>query len=199
MEKIWSDHIVLRYSERTKDKEGLEANLYATKYSEKIREELDSLFASSELMYKGKLGVNNQQDILELYVNKNGWLFLMDAKSGVGITLYKIDLAIGDDEFNQQYVDRAIEHIKETTRMTEELKEEAQKHIEELDETISKNNDEIKIFRDHIKALEAANDGLRQTKDLYYSQKAMADFKLRQAVEAIVTKDAGRVLTKNQK
>ena len=83
--------------------------------------------------------------------------------------------------------------------MTEELKEEAQKHIEELDETITKNNDEIKMFRDHIRALEAANDGLRQTKDLYYSQKSMADFKLRQAVEAIVTKDAGRVLTKNQK
>ena len=111
-------------------------------------------------MYTGKLREYNSA---EIYINKNGWVFPLDKKNNKLITVYKVDLHLGE-EFNQEYTSRmmgAISAIKEEYEsMQFDIMLETESIKEEIDEinakintynTILKNlQDEVKNRREHI-------------------------------------------------
>lgn len=97
-----SKHAIERYVERTMNKSGNDIKLYIAQNEEVVIERVHKLFNSSSLLYEGKLRDYSHSKI---FVNKHGWVLIVDDKQDNLITVYKVDIGL-DDEFNQMYIDK---------------------------------------------------------------------------------------------
>jgi len=157
----FTKHVLERYVERTKEyTDPNEIKFYLVNNEELVKERILKLFNSSQLMYTGKL---KEYNAAEIYINKNGWVFPLDKKNNRLITVYKIDLHLGE-AFNQEYTSRMMEAIiaikTEYESMQYNIMLETESIKQEIDEINVKINtynmiirnleDEVKNLKDHI-------------------------------------------------
>lgn len=147
----FTKHVLERYVERTKGyTDQLEIKQYLVTHEEVVKERIMKLFESSDLMYTGKLREFNSA---EIYINKNGWVFPLDKKNNKLITVYKVDLHLGE-EFNSEYTSRMMTAILAIKNEFESM----QFDIMEQTEEIKKSNEELKtkiaLHKNIIRTLE---------------------------------------------
>lgn len=160
-----SNHAMERYVERTMGKEGNDMKQYLVQNNELVQERVLRLYESSEILYSGKL---REYDKSHIYINKHGWVLIVNNNKDNIITLYKIDLGL-DDDFNQIYVnkykDKILSLINDRLSQTEFISSESKKY--ELD--IDKNEKEIALLKTKITQLEKENkhfsDGIQIERD----------------------------------
>ena len=99
-------------------------------------------------------------------INKNGWVLVVDKNQTKLITIYKVDLGLGE-EFNKQYiaemtkfVENALQEIEndktlysDTISSTKETIEDLRKQNNLLQAQINNNNDTIKLLESEDKIL----------------------------------------------
>ena len=198
MEFKFTDHVLLRYCERVKDKDsGTDAKQYFITNETRVREEIDKLYLSSELLYKGKLGAT-ERPCVELYGNKNGWVFIVDPKEFFIITLYKIDLEVDDESFNQLYVEKAFQALRDKSAAHIKLCEEMDAEILEAQRDKNANLEEIKILKKHIKVLEESNEAFDTFIRLKQSKKTMSELELKKMADKFCAKDSGTNIGKER-
>ena len=101
LEKIeFTQHVLERYVERTMNKTGNEIKQFLVQNEEQVKEQILKLYQYSEPFWYGK---NKDHNYTYFRINKNGWLIVVDRNKTKLITLYKIDLGLGE-EFNKQYI-----------------------------------------------------------------------------------------------
>ena len=113
-----------------------------------------------KLIYTGKQYRENKNNTVKVYVN-GCWIVLMDAMAYKIITLYKIDLISGDDEFNKGYIERKLIQLEEAEKERQKILEEKATTADEYLQKIKDNERQIAEFRTCIKNLENLNDGYR--------------------------------------
>lgn len=169
-------HVLERYVERTMNKTGLEIKQYLAQNEDIVKERILKLYNSSEPFFAEK---TKKHDFTYFRINKNGWLFVIDKNGAKIVTLYKIDLGLGE-EFNKKYVEEIKKTVKENVDFIETEKENLKKakmemdnEIEELkkentllDSHIQANTDKIKILeetnKNNVKKLEIKNEEFKR-------------------------------------
>lgn len=108
-----SKHAKERYALRILGKDdNNEIQRFIVNNEDKIKNDINKLIEYGEKIFTGK---QSQKDgkgkVLDVYT-KDLWVVLVDSQDSVVVTLYKIDLGLGDD-FNTEYVKKYIDKIHE--------------------------------------------------------------------------------------
>ena len=143
-----TQHCKERYAERImKRDEKSDIAVYVAQNQEKIENDINKMLEFGEHLYTGLIRDRNDEalkDKKEVRVYLCGtWVLLLDKANPKVITLYKIDLCIGED-FNKQYVDAKKEKINaarlkvdEATLESQEVKQQYRDIIQECESKIA--------------------------------------------------------------
>lgn len=138
-EVSFTTHILERYVERTMNKSGNDIKTYLAQNEDVIKERLLMLYNSADFLWSGKIKEHN---FTHFYINKDGWVIVVDQGGKKLITVYKIDLEL-DSDFNKVYVSKVKEKIESMNNLLEEkqqiLSVEKEKNLKEI-ECLQKEN-----------------------------------------------------------
>lgn len=157
----FTNHVLERFVERIANKTGNELKQYLVQNEDRVKEKLLLLYNSSELLWSGKVRDHN---FTHFYINKDGWVIVVDKEGKKLITVYKADLGLGSD-FNKMYVERIKIAIKEfndrlalSTTETNIKKEKNQEEIDLLQREISDLKAKIEYNTTKINSLKAESE-----------------------------------------
>lgn len=179
-----TDHCYKRYVDRVRNGATLPQN--------KIEEEIKKLFLSSDKIYSGKIGKKNNP--VEVYCNKNGWVILKDINEPKLITLYKIDLELDDDDFNQMYITKALSRIYEFKKDLDDAKETSKNLDSEQNEELTILSNQITEYKNIIKQLEARKSCIISITQTNNSLVKAKEQDLRRVLEDYMIKDKLKVI-----
>jgi len=150
-----------RYAERIMDKENkLEVNMYIQEHEDKIKTDITKMIQYGELLYSGK----PTSDIYErrpVDIYQNGlWIIIVDIGRNNVVTLYSIDLGVGD-EMNNLYVKKLTDKLNAAKQNLIEVKEEIDMQADTYGDVIAQNDALIAEHRKDIKDLEKFNENYR--------------------------------------
>lgn len=110
-ELTFSKHALQRYCERCQDYDSMiDINVFLATRTEEVKERITKLIEYSELIYTGKSTTDWNNSVVDVYLNKSGWVVIVDHKKNNVITLYNITLGL-DTELDRQYLDKISEKL----------------------------------------------------------------------------------------
>lgn len=182
-----SNHCFQRYHERVREKN----TPFIDSLKERYTKELEAMYEHCTKIYSGIIGHSSKP--VDVYVNQHGWVLITNDREKTMITIYKIDLGIGDDELNKKYIESSLKRINELQEQLleksvkiDEQKASCKKHIEANEALIKEHTTVINELReqnagynDLIKSLDA---------NMYQEQTALRD-----AIENYMVKDAVKI------
>ena len=175
-----SQHCKQRYAERIMDKgDKNDINRFIAENEEKIQTDICKMIHYGELIFSGRQSQKDGKgNDLNVFL-KDCWVVLADSKSDVVVTLYKIDLGLGDD-FNKLYVSKMVEKINDAESNLCNMQTEAQKESTMYREMINEAEIQINEYKTMIKNLENLCYGYKSiiennTVKTYQASRAVAD------------------------
>lgn len=178
----FTQHVLERYVERTMNKTGNEVKQFLAQNEEQVRQQILKLFQSSEPFWYGK---NKNHNYTYFRINKNGWLIVIDKNKTKLITLYKIDLGLGED-FNKQYIAEMKKLVKMKNEDIENEKIELDKKIEENTKTIEELKSQNSLLQSQIKINNETIEILEKTKDNDLDKISFKEEELKEKIEKFV-------------
>ena len=140
------------------------------------------LYNSADLLWSGKIKDHN---FTHFYINKDGWIIVVDKEGKKLITVYKADLEL-DSEFNKMYVERIKNKVKEINDKLFIAEEEMTSQKEEnakLIESLQQKNIDLK---EEIDYNNAKITSLKQADDLAMKEYSMLEKELHHKIEKFV-------------
>ena len=108
-------------------------------------------------------GRQSQKDgkgkVIDVYV-QDTWVLLVDEREKVVVTLYKIDLGLGD-EFNNTYVTKMLDKLNSTKATLEDVQKQVQEESDMYRKMIDEADTQIKERRSEIKNLEELSEAYK--------------------------------------
>ena len=180
-----SNHCIQRYIERVKNNN---RNITVANDDENgIINEIKKLFISSDFYFEGQIGKST--NIVRVYCNRNGWIFLVSKDNTTLITVYKVDLLVDDDELDQMYVEKALEKIKTLKDIFDEQDKDAREEISNCQKEINLITSQIDEYEDLIKQLRKRKESLQLLMQTSSSKTASAKKELKDVLEDFIIKD----------
>lgn len=178
----FTNHILERYVERTMGKSGNEIKQYLAQNGDFVREKLLLLYNSAELLWSGKIREHN---FTHFYINKDGWIIVVDKEGKKLITVYKADLELGS-EFNKMYVEQIKNKVDEinTALLEKELQLTSQK--EENAKEIANLQQENIDLKEKIEYNTAKINSLKQLDDVASKEYSILEKDLQHKIEKFV-------------
>ena len=154
-----SNHVKQRYAERIMGKDNKnDVNRFVAENDLKIKQDIHKMVQYGELIYQGKQSQKDGKgNVLSVYL-RDCWIVLVDSKSNVIVTLYKIDLGL-DDDFNREYISKMMDKINESKRELEDVQLEVLKESNMYRELIDSTEAQINEYKTMIKNLEELCNG----------------------------------------
>lgn len=183
-----SRHAQERYSERIMGKDDtVEINRFITLNEDKIKTDINKMIEYGELIYRGKSAAKNSKgNMLDVYL-QNCWVVLVDKSSGVVVTLYKIDLELGD-EFNKTYISKMLEKLNVSKAKLEEVKLQVFNETNMYSDMLHDAETQIKEYRSMIKNLEGLCDGYKDIIDNNIVKETQANREVAEVINSLIGK-----------
>ena len=159
----FTEHVLERYVERTMNKTGNEIKQFLAQNEEQVKQQILKLYQYSEPFWYGK---NKEHNYTYFRINKNGWLIVIDRNKTKLITLYKIDLGLGEN-FNKQYISEMIQFVEKANIEIENAKS-------KYNDEVIENNNVIDELKQQNKLLQSQIDNNQATIKILESQKDVA-------------------------
>lgn len=152
-----SGHCKQRYAERIMDKDNTnDINRFIAENEEKIKTDINKMITYGQLIYEGRQSQKDGKgNVLNVYL-KDCWVVLVDNSNNVVVTLYKIDLGLGD-EFNKLYVRKMLDKLQDSQVRLADTKVLLDKETETYKSMINDNEAQINEYKSMIKNLEKLN------------------------------------------
>ena len=180
-----SNHAQQRYAERIMNRETKsDVATYIAANRDKIDNDINKMVEYGTLIYSGKLEKNN--NTVNVYI-KDTWIVLADPGSKRVITLYSIDLGVGN-LFNEEYIGRLMHKLESAKAAYEAKNAELQELIKELREQKEENKEKITEYRRLANELEKANETIVNVISDYEVQRYVAEAEVRDIVETLIGK-----------
>lgn len=149
-----SSHCQQRYAERIMGKEEkADVARFVSLNEDKIKTDINKMIEYGNCVYSGR---QSQKDgkgkVIDVYV-QNTWVLLVDEREKVVVTLYRIDLGLGD-EFNNTYVAKMLEKLDSTKAILEDTQKQVQEESDMYKQMINDAEIQIKERRAEIRNLE---------------------------------------------
>lgn len=156
-----SSHVKNRYAERIMGKDNKnDVNRFIAENDLKIKQNIHKMIKYGELIYQGKQSQKDGKgNVLSVYLN-DCWVVLVDSKSNVIVTLYKIDLGL-DDDFNKIYISKMMDKLNENKAALENVQIEVLKESNMYREMIDDAEAQINEYKSMIKNLENLRDSYK--------------------------------------
>lgn len=179
-----SRHAEERYAERimSKDDKG-DIIRFISNHKEKIQKDFEKMIAYGTLLYTGT-SLKDKNRKCEVYLN-DLWVLIFDPGSDTVVTLYRIDLGVGED-LNKEFLERALNNITLSKEQKVEIDQIADKIIQECREIISQNENEISKLKQQLKRLEEENKFNLECIKEQNAKKQYSDDLIRQNVEILI-------------
>ena len=183
-----SKHAQERYAERIMGKdEKIDVNRFILDNKDKIRTDINKMITYGELIYRGKsVSKNSKNSVLDVYL-KDCWVVLADKGSELVVTLFKIDLELGD-EFNKEYISKMMEKLSTAKERLEEVKLEVLNESNMYSEMIGDAETQIKEYKSMIKNLEELCDGYKTIVDNNHVKETQANRDVADIVNSFIGK-----------
>ena len=182
-----SNHAKERYSERIMDKDNkADMLVFIQKNEQKIKEDIFKMITYGELLYSGKPTVDYNKQPVDIFL-KDTWVVIVDIAKQNVITLYSIDLGLGD-EFNKQYIEKLLEKLKQAKERHEEALIGINTQIDTYNTIIKENVDQINEWRRIIKSLENQNQGYLEVIDNLRVENTAAERGVRDVIAVMTGK-----------
>jgi hypothetical protein len=183
-----SAHAKQRYAERIMGKDDtVEINRFITLNEDKIKTDINKMIEYGELIYRGKSAAKNSKgNMLDVYL-QNCWVVLVDKSSEVVVTLYKIDLELGD-EFNKTYISKMLEKLNVSKAKLEEVKLQVYNETNMYSEMLHDAETQIKEYRGMIKNLEGLCDGYKDIIDNNIVKETQASREVAEVINTLISK-----------
>ena len=183
-----SAHAKQRYAERIMGKDDtVEINRFITLNEDKIKTDINKMIEYGELIYRGKSAAKNSKgNMLDVYL-QNCWVVLVDKSSEVVVTLYKIDLELGD-EFNKTYISKMLEKLNVSKAKLEEVKLQVYNETNMYSEMLHDAETQIKEYRSMIKNLEGLCDGYKDIIDNNIVKETQASREVAEVINTLISK-----------
>ena len=152
-------HCKTRYAERIMGKEGVDVNRFVVLNEDKIKTDINKMIEYGTLIYQGAQSQKNGKKVIDVYL-QNCWVIFVDGKDKEVITLYKIDLGLGD-EFNKIYVSKMLEKINANKKVLESIQQQVQEESDAYKVLINDAETQIKEYKTMIKNLEELCEGYK--------------------------------------
>lgn len=149
-----SSHCQQRYAERIMGKEEkADVVRFVSLNEDKIKTDINKMIEYGNCIYSGR---QSQKDgkgkVIDVYV-QDTWVLLVDEREKVVVTLYRIDLGLGD-EFNNTYVAKMLEKLNSTKAILEDVQKQVQEESDMYRQMINDAEIQIKERRAEIRNLE---------------------------------------------
>lgn len=149
-----SSHCQQRYAERIMGKEEkADVARFVSLNEDKIKTDINKMIEYGNCIYSGR---QSQKDgkgkVIDVYV-QDTWVLLVDEREKVVVTLYRIDLGLGD-EFNNTYVAKMLEKLNSTKAILEDVQKQVQEESDIYRQMINDAEIQIKERRAEIRNLE---------------------------------------------
>ena len=156
-----SAHCKTRYAERVMGKEEKsDAARFVSLNEDKIKTDINKMIEYGSCIYSGR---QSQKDgkgkVIDVYV-QDTWVLLVDEREKVVVTLYKIDLGLGD-EFNNTYVTKMLDKLNSTKATLEDIQKQVQEESDMYRKMIDEADTQIKERRSEIKNLEELSEAYK--------------------------------------
>lgn len=183
-----SRHASERYAERIMGKDDtVEINRFITLNEDKIKTDINKMIEYGQLIYRGKSAAKNSKgNMLDVYL-QNCWVVLVDKSSEIVVTLYKIDLELGD-EFNKTYISKMLEKLNVSKAKLEEVKLQVYNETNMYSEMLHDAETQIKEYRGMIKNLEGLCDGYKDIIDNNIVKETQASREVAEVVNSLIGK-----------
>ena len=158
---------------------------FVNQYKQKIDEDISKMIQFGEVIYSGK-SMKTAGNV-KIYL-KGMWVLIVDPGTQNVITLYNVDLGLGD-EMNDAFVEKAKAKIEEARQKVEEEKEKAQTDKQNYMELIDENTATINEYRKLIRQLEAQNAGYTEVVKSLTANAEVAESQYREAVMILTAKN----------
>lgn len=178
----FTQHVLERYVERTMDKTSSEIKQFLAQNEDKVKEQILKLYQYSEPFWYGK---NKDHGYTYFRINKNGWLIVIDRNKNKLITLYKIDLGLGED-FNKQYITAMTETVKDKTQEIENCREDYQNTVSNNNNVIEELKSQNDIMQAQIKANNDTIEMLGKNADIKLQKINIKEQELKAKIEKFV-------------
>lgn len=183
-----SKHCEERYAERIMEKDSCyNINKFINDHKNKIADDINKMIAHSECIFVGKQSQKDGKgNVLNVYL-KDTWIILVDVKAEMVVTLYKIDLGLGD-EFNKTYISKMMEKLNAAKKDLEDAQLEVQIESNTYKDMIADAEAQISEYKIMIKNLENMCDGFRQIIDNNVVKVSQANREVAEIVNTLVNK-----------
>lgn len=183
----FSNHSKTRYAERIMDKDNAaDINVFIQKNEQKIKEDIFKMITYGELLYSGRPTVDYNKQPVDIFL-KDTWVIIVDIVKQNVITLYSIDLGLGDD-FNKEYINKLLEKLSSAKQRFEEAQIGINTQIETYNTIVKENIDMINDYRSKIKILEKQNQGYLDVIDTLRVENTAAEREVRDVVAVMTGK-----------
>ena len=184
----FSAHSMQRYAERIMDKESkLEVNMFIQEHEEKIKTDITKMIQYGTLLYSGK-PTSDIFDRRPVDIYQNGlWIIIVDRDRNNVITLYSIDLGVGD-EMNELYIGKLLEQLDTAKQNHEKIKVDIDSEANTYKDIIAQNEAIIATYRKDIKELEKYNESLRDVIQGLQTKNTRAEREVRDIVAKMIGK-----------
>lgn len=184
-----SNHCKQRYVERiTGIVDSKEIKRYLATEEENVVENIHKMLHYGNIIYEGKNFEPHDSNIVKIVLNGT-WLVFVGKDSNTAITMYKIDLGLGE-EFNKSYVGQFLKSLEDIDLSYGETEDEVKESASEIDVEIEECNRKIEEHKEIIKQYEAREDGLRATKDSLNVYLRDIDLRRRDLIGKLICKKA---------
>lgn len=156
-----SNHCKQRYAERIMGKDdNIDINRFITLNEEKIQTDISKMINYGELIYTGRqTQKDGKGNVVDVFL-KDNWVILVDNRSKNVITLYRIDLGLGE-EFNKIYVSKMMEKLNTNKENLVNVQKQTQEESNTYKEMIDEAEATIRDYKGMIKNLEGLCEGYK--------------------------------------
>lgn len=182
-----SDHCAQRYAERIMDKDTkMDITVFVASHKQKIKENIFKMIQYGTLLYSGKSVSEFNKQPVDVFLNGT-WVVIVDiAKSNV-ITLYSIDLGLGD-EFNNEYIGKLMSKLNKAKEEYEAVKLGIETQAETYSSIIKENEAMINEYRRILNGLEEQNKAYNDVIKSLEVDKTVAEKDIRDIVATFIGK-----------
>ena len=172
-------HAKERYAERIMGRDNkTDVAVFVAGHEKKIQEDIEKMVTYGTIVYTGKSA--KQKDSTVNIIVKDLWVLIVDVARKNVVTLYKIDLGVGE-EYDKKFVEIALKQIEDAKAEFEKKKEEI-KNETDYSKEIEENNALITNYKDLIRKLESENQHMKELQNLSKTNIDIAEQDLREKV-----------------
>ena len=180
-----SQHAKQRYAERIRNKdEIIEINTFVVQHEDKIKEDINTMIERGEIIFEGKQDYTTNNNIVQVFL-KDTWVIIVDPAKHTVVTLYSIDLGLGN-EFNIDYISKMKAKISAEKERIKETAERIREQKETYGALIEDNEKVIAEYTAIVKSLKKQNEDYRELLNDLDGNMAVAEVTLRELLGKLI-------------